>query len=467
MDIVRRIRDLAWLGVLSATAVWAQSSPETASYHLGDVGEPVIENGEPVIENAAYVLPREAEECGGGYGECVGACGGWGCVGDTPWTLPQPCLLQRLGIKVGGWLEQGITFNKFESDDGFNGPVATNDWDDRYQVNQVWLFFDRPANTGGCGWALGGHVDMIYGTDWRFGINHGLEDRINGFEYQRYGLVIPQAYVEVGYDDLSVKLGHFAGILDFEAVPCIMNPFYSHSYCYGYTVPQLVTGVLGDYKVTERLSIQAGAHRGWLMFEDMNDNWDFMGGVKWSTCDKKTSIAYAVSTGPQDPFGDWNYIPGDQERFVYSLVFQHQVTERFKYVAVHNLGIENNALPGGQDAEWYGLNQYFLYTINPCWQANLRLEIMRDDDGARIAGPGNIPGVYAWNGRGFAGDFWGLTCGLSWRPHPNLLVRPELRWDWYSGLPGVYGPNNRPGYPFDGGNSDDQFTFGVDAVLTF
>ncbi|NMC19384.1 MAG: outer membrane beta-barrel protein, partial [Thermogutta sp.] len=107
------------------------------------------------------------------------------------------------------------------------------------------------------------------------------------------------------------------------------------------------------------------------------------------------------------------------------------------------------------------INQYFIYTINPCWSAAMRVEWLRDDDGARVAGPGNIPGVRAFSGRGFAGDFYNVTLGLNWRPTPNWLVRPEIRWDWYDG------PAGPTGLPFDGGNRDDQFTAAIDATLLF
>ncbi|MHB0956634.1 MAG: outer membrane beta-barrel protein [Pirellulaceae bacterium] len=409
------------------------------------------ETSAPIVEDVTAMAP------------CPGCSKCSACAGqqDGPWTLPQPGLLQHAGIKVGGWLEQGITLNPYHSSDGFNGPVATNDFDDEYQMNQLWLYFDRPATTDGCGVAVGGHIDMIYGTDWRFGINHGLEDRINGFDDQRYGLVIPQAYVEFAVNNLSVKLGHVAAILDYEAVPAVMNPFYSHSYSYGYTVPQLVTGLLGEYKLTDQFTLQAGFHRGWLMFEDTNDTLDFMGGAKWTSENQRTKIAYAISVGPQDPPGDFNQVPGDQNRFVYSLVLQQEITERLKYVAVQNLGTERNAPQMGNTAEWYGLNQYFLYTINPCWNANLRVEWLRDDDGVRVAGPGNIPGVHAWSGRGFAGNFYEITAGLSWRPHRNWVIRPECRWDWYDGLAGPVG------LPFDGGDRAQQFTGAVDAIFTF
>jgi len=383
--------------------------------------------------------------------------------------LPQPCTLKRLGIQIGGWLEQGITFNPDDPRDRFNGPVATNDLDAEYQMNQLWFWAFRPIDTSRRGWDIGGRIDIMYGTDHRFGVNHGLEDKINDLDGETYGIVIPQFYLEVGVGDLSVKLGHFAGILDYEVIPAPLNPFYSHSYSYGYTVPQLVTGFLFDYKLTQQLSVQAGMHRGWMMFEDTNDDLDFMGGMKWQSCDKKTSVAFAVSVGPQDPaalvagvaVGDANGIFGDQNRFVYSLVVQHQVTDKLKYVAVHNLGYEDDALPSGQDAEWYGLNQYFLYQLTKRLAANMRVEWLRDDDGAKIAGPGNIPGVRAWNGFGLAGNFYAITCGFTWRPLPNLMVRPEVRCDWYDVLAGPRG------LPFDNGSDDDQFLIGTDVILLF
>ena len=85
-------------------------------------------------------------------------------------------------------------------------------------------------------------------------------------------------------------------------------------------------------------------------------------------------------------------------------------------------------------------------------------------DGARIAGPGNIKGVRAWEGAGYAGNFYALTCGLTWRPNANLTFRPEVRWDWYDGEPSA-----KQGFelPFNDGEEDDQFLFAVDAIVTF
>lgn len=424
--------------------------------------EPAPEPAEVPTPLAPADMPLDlsAEMAEGGCASCGhrSCC----CLGE-PWKLPQPGTLQRLGITVGGWLEHGITFNADSPTDGFNGPVATNDLDSEYQMNQLWMYLSKPADTGGCGWALGGRFDILYGTDWRFGVNKGLEDRINGLNDQTYGVVIPQAYIEVAYNDVSVLLGHFGAILDYEMVPSPFNPFYSHSYSYGYTVPQLVTGALADWQMTEEFSVQVGAHRGWMMFEDYNDDWDVMAGIKWARSDGKSSLAYAISSGRQSfqPVAPID----DDNRFVYSLVAQQQLSERLRYVLVHNLGYEKQSL-FGTDAEWYGLNQYLLYKINDCWAANLRAEWLRDDDGVRVAGPGNIPGIRAQDGAGYAGNFYEITAGVTWKPHANVTFRPEIRYDWYDGDTSLLAPA-RGALPFDGGTSDEQLLLGVDMIVTY
>lgn len=379
-----------------------------------------------------------------------------------PWTLPQPQVLQNHGIRTGGWLQQGITFNSRNPADGYNGPIATNDWDGEYQMNQLWLYFSRPANTGGYGWDWGGHIDMIYGTDWRYGVNYGLEDRINGAG-QSYGIVFPQAYLELAYNDLKIRGGHFAGILGYEVVPAVLNPFYSHSYAMSYTEPLLVTGLMADYQLTEQWLVQAGFHRGWMMWEDPTNTFDFMGGLKYTSWNKRTSLAYAVSVGHQmTPFAD----DGQANRFASSLVWKHKFTERFEYILQHNLGVEDGTAPGGGQAEWYGINQYFLYSLTRKLTAGARFEWLRDAHGTRVWGVGNMPWAAgrAWDGIGYAGDFYALTAGLQWRPTPNWVLRPEVRWDWYDGPESVV-----PGLalPFNAGNSRDQVAFGIDAILTY
>ena len=133
--------------------------------------------------------------------------------------------------------------------------------------------------------------------DWRFGRFFGLEERINNDD-QFYGWVFPQLYAEFGGHNLSVKIGHMAGPLGYEIVPAVANFFYSHSIAMDYFEPQLVTGVWADYKLNDNWTVQGGFHRGWFMFEDLDSNFDVMGGIQWTSCDKRTSVRYAITSGP-------------------------------------------------------------------------------------------------------------------------------------------------------------------------
>jgi hypothetical protein len=80
-------------------------------------------------------------------------------------------------------------------------------------------------------------------------------------------------------------------------------------------------------------------------------------------------------------------------------------------------------------------------------------------------GVGNLPDARGWMGApGYAGHFTGLTVGLNWRPKPNVIFRPEIRWDGYNGLANRYGPHP---LPYDAGTDDDQFTVAADLVVMF
>ena len=386
------------------------------------------------------------------YSGCEPACDPY-----APWTLPQPGVLQRLGIKMGGWVEHGITVNADDPVDRYNCTVALNDRHGEWMMNQLWLYLSKPIDATACDLQIGGHVDMFYGTDWRYAQGFGLEDRINGAN-DLYGFSIPQMYLELGARNLSVKMGRMAGLLGFEAPPAVANFFYSHSFATSFAEPLLVTGLMADYRLTEQWSVQAGFHRGWYMWEDVNDDVDFMAGLKWKSYDRRTSMAYAVTTGDQK-----NLAPFGENWFGSMFLLQHQVNDRVRYILQHDLG-HADGLAGGNDAEWYGVNQYLLYTLNERWAAGLRFEWFRDDDGARVMGVGNFLGANrGWQGGpGFAGNFYEVTLGLNYKPRPNIWFRPEVRWDWYNGTTDPGG-----NLPYDDGQGRDQFTAAIDMIITY
>ena len=386
-----------------------------------------------------------------------------------PWKLPEPDVLKQLKIVQYGWLEQGLTFNSLSPTNRWNGPVFTNDRSNEYEMNQLWLGWERPVKTDGCGWDIGGRIDLMYGSDWRYGLCNGLETNLDA-PNQTYGFIMPQFYMEVGYNDLTVKIGHFAPSIGYEVVAAPGNFFYSHSYALGYSEPVLVTGFQGDYKLNEYWNFIAGLNEGFNEFQDEDGKFHFLGGVKWHNDEHKVSVSLMTDVGPQDvgpQFGPVDPL-GRNNQYEFTLVFKKQFSEKLLYASEQVFGVtEENSDPAlfGPTAKWWGLDQYLIYTINPRWSAGARVEFFRDQEGTRVGGLGSV-GVEGWPAApGFAGTFTEVTLGLNW--HPNLpkvsiVVRPETRWDCYSGTTNLQGQ-----LPFGDGTRSSQFLFATDVILSF
>ncbi len=302
-----------------------------------------------------------------------------------PWTIPQPHALQELGIKVGGWVQQGATANGWNPPDGWNGPNATNDRTG-YEMNQAWLYFVRPTNTEAHDFDIGGRINVMYGSDYRFGVTQGLENRyddLNNF----YGLILPQFYAEIAYQDLTVKVGHYASLTSMELVPAPVNFFYSHTVLIsGYCDPLLLTGFQADYKLTQNLTLIGGMHDGWLNFEDPEDKVAFLGGVKWSSTDKKSTLSVMIDNGPEHDIG------GEFFQTTCWIVGTHQFNDEFWWGGQLTVGHEaqGSFTNPGQNANWWGFEHEFTYKLNPKWSVGLRYELVHDPDASRVAGLGNI-----------------------------------------------------------------------------
>ncbi|MFW6125320.1 MAG: porin, partial [Pirellulales bacterium] len=366
---------------------------------------------------------------------------------DEAWSLFDDMidlpLLDDWGFSAGGWLSQGFTWNPDSPDNRFNTPIRFNDRANEYQLNQLYFYLERPVNTEGSNWDVGGRFDLLFGTDARFTKALGLDDDIAGSRF--YTLALPQLYGEVFAPvgrGLSVKFGHFYTIIGYEVVPAPDNFFYSHAYTMLYAEPFTHTGFLASYPLSDQVTVHGGLTRGWDNFDDPANDLGFLGGVNWTSCDERTTLAFAITTPDDD-------VPGnDGDRTMYSIVGTRKLTDKLTYVIQHDLGWQDDGAPGGDDAEWYGVNNYLLYDINDCWAAGMRFEWFRDDDAARVPSS---------TGAAFAGNYFGYTFGLNYKPNANVIVRPEVRWDWTNG--GIS--------PFDDDTDSNAFTAGFDVILRY
>ncbi len=380
-----------------------------------------------------------------GEAECPDCKCRW-CVCGTleaePWQLPVPCQLEQLGIDWGGWLSTGIYANAHGADD--NGPLGFRDSNDGWSFDQWYFYAERNPDTSRQWIDWGFRVDLVFGVDGpdtqAFGGHPDSFD--NPWDTGGdYGFAMPQLYAQVAFGDLNVKLGHFYTIIGYEVVTIPDNFFYSHTYTMFWGEPFTHTGVLAEYPLGRYITLYGGWTQGWdTGFDNTPGANTFLGGVSLELT-KWMSLTYATS------FGDFGSNLEAGDIYMHSLVLQWQLSEKLTYVLQHDLGVNTLA---GEDAEWYGLNQYFLYQLNDCWAAGLRVEWFRDDDAARIS----------WNGPA-AGNYWEVTWGLNWKPHSNVVIRPEIRYDWFDGV--AAGGD----LPFDEGHASDQLAGGVDLIVTY
>ena len=398
-------------------------------------------------------------------------------------------LLNR-GIETYGFIDVGIGANAWGAD--WNGPITFNDRAWQGQMNQLYLINERILKEDQL--SLGGRVDLLYGTDYIYttatGFDGGWNDTNGGNRY--YGLAMPQLYGEVGTQALNVKFGHFYTLIGYEVVPAIGNFFYTHAYTMQYGEPFTHTGVLATWNPNDQLSIIGGITNGW-------DNWDnglptlqanpfpgstsnasFLGAVTFSSSDGSQALTLANSSGNE--FATASFVNPTSayvgNRTVTSIVYSNEFTDQLTYVYQSDLGYQ--AYAGGDipvyyetqgqqpgSAYWYGVNQYLFYNFTDYLIGGLRLEWFRDNNGTRVQ-YGLRPG--SPEATGFAGNFWAMTWGLNYLVGNNLVIRPELRYDWFSQDLGNAAQG--VGLPFGKtagglGTQSDQFYGGCDIIWQF
>ena len=121
----------------------------------------------------------------------------------------------------------------------------------------------------------------------------------------------------------------------------------------------------------------------------------------------------------------------------------------------HNYyGFQENGTAQRSFARWYGIDQYLYYRVSNTLRLGSRFEWFRDEDGTRVglnraSNPNNPP---------LSGNYFAVTGGLNYAPTANVMIRPEIRWDFTSDT------NRRP---FNDGKKNNQLMLGCDLVWQF
>jgi hypothetical protein len=359
---------------------------------------------------------------------------------------------------VRGWLDGGLMGNTGNPASKFNGPYNAVDRANEAMFNQAYLMGEFILPTDGS-FGFGGRVDLIYGEDYILAMSQGWEVQATGSgnwnSGQYYGLAMPQLYGEFGTNELSVKLGHFYTIVGYEGVPAVGNFFYSKAYSYQFAGPFTEWGGMGSWKPLKNLEVDAGLVNGWNTIDGTMNAVNFQGKARVQNNNNSLAGSFAIITG--DQFSNVAQLPTvintNANRTRYSLILEARPTNRVEYVFHQWLGTQNEGAPGGGTALWTGIDQYLYYSVSDQWKAGARFEWFQDTDGTRVglnrpANPNKPP---------LPGNFFSLTVGPNYLPTENLLIRPELRWDFYNG----------EALPYGDGTKTQQLMLGFDMILKF
>lgn len=375
----------------------------------------------------------------------------------APPAKPLTALLNKAGvgqtlsdnnITVGGFAEGSWTYN-FDNPGSHVNTGRVFDFEDQdLTLNQIDLYVDKSVDATKGKFDIGFHVEGIYGADARLIHSNGLDfygpgdASSSAQQYPQNQFDLVQAYVTMAIpvgSGLTLQAGKFVTLLGYETINPTTNPFYSHTYMFGYAIPFTQTGILGTYSVTKDIAVTAGITRGWEQsLKDNNGAIDFLGSVSYTINQKWTAILN-LTCGPQQADNTGNY------RTVVDLILKYKMSDNLSLALNADYGYEAHAAADGNAGQWSGVALYASYTIDPRFTLNGRLEYFNDDDGAR----------------GLGNELYEATVGVTCKPFPDnqwasgFEVRPEIRWDYCNHS------------LFDAGDNNSQVTFGIDGIYQF
>jgi Putative beta-barrel porin-2, OmpL-like. bbp2 len=384
-------------------------------------------------------------------------------AGETETVSPSPTPTPR--FKISGWIDSGITFNPVSPQDNQNFGRFFDDRANEPLLNQLVINFERALAPQPGEFDWGFKLQFMYGSDARYIHSLGLFSDTAATSIVQPDLV--EGYLNLHFPIISeggldLKLGKFVTLEGVETIDPRANFFYSHTYIFNVGIPFNHTGALATFHATKWLDLYSGITRGVnTSIEDNNDSVSFHGGVGLNLLDGKLTILATTSIGPETPNNNHD------QRYFNDIAITAKITDKFT-----SLTDLNYALDKVSDAQAFGIAQYFTYAINSWLTTGIRGEIFWDDDGFYVFSFANnhdpmraLEGEPTIDPRTVSGGkttYGAVTAGVNIKPAmpkpiSGLTIRPELRYD--RALNGTH--------PFNDSRDVDQFTMGVDFILTF
>jgi len=320
-----------------------------------------------------------------------------------------------------------------------NGSIYASWWDGFHRsyydlnaanINQTSISAVRELDTEKNGFDWGFCVDAIFGTEIAQCADDGF-DGSWGVSGDGYGTSIFECYASLGYENMSLKVGKFETPLGIEPVKGVDRMFNSTSYMYD-AEPWTHMGVLGNWEVSERFSLNSGVTMGADNSFGAKDNYGFLFGGSFDLTDRLT-LSYE---------GMFNRVVNDEcpkgNEYMHSIILGWDITERLNYSVITSYGSLNDKINDQTAGEDYGIVNYLTYELTDKTKLGLRYEWFEVKENPKTADEAK-------------GKFQELAFSVRCDVTERLMIRPEVRYDWIN----------------EDGEKSDGFSGGIGGAIKF
>jgi len=209
----------------------------------------------------------------------------------------------------------------------------------------------------------GGHIDLIYGqtADVMYGVKTGT------------AIALESAYVSYSPSaKLTASAGKFPTLIGYEVIESWVNPNYSRSFAFGYTIPFEHTGLKATYTFSDKANASVMmANTGWSDESSANSD--------------KTALLQVIAN-PSPLFGIVaNVITGDEthatatqyKKTVGNVILNVNASSKLYLGADLTMG----SLGGDPDSSSFDSEVFYVtYLFTPALKAAVRGELFNDED---------------------------------------------------------------------------------------
>ena len=340
-----------------------------------------------------------------------------------------------LGLKLSGYVESAFNLSTRPTGSAITGRLyeRTNN---QFSLNALKLTLDRPFDPTKMD--AGFHADMIFGQNAQMLQSSGFNLGPNGDVYQLYGTL---NFPTSNGNGVQVRVGRMATFMGVEVIETPLNPNLSIGNEFIYVENFTQTGVSIEHRFNRFLDMQFRVLNGWDQVQDVNDRLSYMARVGL-TPDEKTTVAFEGFVGPEQSQNNGALRSG----------VEVMVSRKLGKVTTYlqgDVGQEqrNAALPdASRDASWWAASSWFVIDATPTLGVALRADYLNDRNAARTGSAFALVG-------GPQHRLASATATLNVKSIPNVLLRPEVRYD----------RSNHRVF----GQQPSQVTFGLSAAYLF